>query len=648
MKKLLVVLMALAMVISMLAAFPFAASADGEEEASPAVWSGKANIKWYIDALAENPDATEFHLYTAEDLAGLSYLVNGYYDAKTLQTCYNGVWYDAKTGEVLGFQTSGKDQEHCFDYAALGLTLPRPQVEGQTEGYTKNDGVYRPTYSDDPDIEDPIDGSLLVVGDQFKDKTVYLEADVVLNEGSASTWEETAPANVWMPIGGGRHEGSAFSAFCGTFQGKGHTVSGAYFSETDAYLLGLFGKLKEATVRDLIVDNSYFYGDSDLGGLAGMVSDLILYNCHVRNVIVKGNSCLAGLVGAVNGNGGIMLEQCSVTDIYVEGKKSVAAFAGLMNFQPIFAVDCLASGTVKSYVTVTTEIVDEEEVVKSTGGWDVGVITGRSGLSTVTIVNFISAVKLIQEATEDGGSYSATYGLAWGGVGKSGQQIFNNTAALENCYYVHDFSECNGTEIKFPSAVEVEKTDLLGAAIKRYVFGLDFDEVWEVGAKGELPTLRNAGKATTEGEDNPDDPGDPTELDHVTEHEWYEDNWVAEKAATCDKAGTVGHYHCSCGKDFDRDHNELATVTIDPLGHNFGSLIPEKAATADAEGEKAHYECSTCHKLFDENKNPVTKADITIPKVEKKGCFGVIAGVPFVAAVVLGAVVLMRKKEDDK
>ena len=90
MKKTLVILLALAMVVSMVAAFPFAVSADEET----AVWSGKANIKWYIDALEEDHDAKEFHLKSAEDLAGLSYLVNGCYDAKSLKTCYNGVWYD--------------------------------------------------------------------------------------------------------------------------------------------------------------------------------------------------------------------------------------------------------------------------------------------------------------------------------------------------------------------------------------------------------------------------------------------------------------------------------------------------------------------------------------------------------------------------
>ena len=49
MKKMFVILMALAMVVSMLAAFPFAASAD--EGDATAVWSGKANIQWYLDAL---------------------------------------------------------------------------------------------------------------------------------------------------------------------------------------------------------------------------------------------------------------------------------------------------------------------------------------------------------------------------------------------------------------------------------------------------------------------------------------------------------------------------------------------------------------------------------------------------------------------
>ena len=645
MKRTLVFLMVLAMIVSMLAAVPFAASADdGSGEAAP-VWSGKANIKWYVDALAEDPNATEFHLKTAEDLAGFSYLVNAYYDKNTRKTCYNGLWYDGETGEVLGFIDSGAETKYRFNYELLGFYIPRTKVEGMAYSYTQSDGIYRPLYSDDQD--DPVDGSVSIAGTEFYGKTIYLDADLVLNEGDASTWGETAPANVWMPIGGGRKSGGTNPIFQGTFLGRGHTISGLYFSEEEnkTSRVGLFGFLKNAYIRDLVVENSYFAGYIHIGGIAGTVADAEFYNCHVKSTVLKGDSSIGGLAGALNG-GGLMIEQCSVIDINVEGQKSVGAIAGLLNYQSLFAADCMATGQVKACTVTGSD-------GSTTGGWDVGVISGRAGQATVTVVNFISVVTLTQEATEGNLAYSASYGLVWGGVGNNGKPegngriIFSNNAVLENCYYVSDFHG-NGEEIKFPTAEKVEqKSDLYGTTISRYVVGLDFEDVWAIGAKGELPTLRNVGKETDDSGSG-EDPhgGEQEELDHVTKHEWFADNWVEEKAATCDKAGTKGHYPCSCGKNFDKDHNELDDLTIPALGHTYGELIPEKAATADAEGEKAHYECSTCHKLFDENKNPVTKADITTPKAEKKGCFGVVAGVPFVAAVVFGAVVLMRKKEE--
>ena len=40
------------------------------------------------------------------------------------------------------------------------------------------------------------------------------------------------------------------------------------------------------------------------------------------------------------------------------------------------------------------------------------------------------------------------------------------------------------------------------------------------------------------------------------------------------------------------------------------------------------------------------KADLVIPKTGKSGCGGVIVGAPFVAIVVLGATMLMKKKEN--
>ena len=47
--------------------------------------------------------------------------------------------------------------------------------------------------------------------------------------------------------------------------------------------------------------------------------------------------------------------------------------------------------------------------------------------------------------------------------------------------------------------------------------------------------------------------------------------WIEEIPATCAEDGVLGHYHCkSCGKDFDSNKNELASLVIEKTGiHNF-------------------------------------------------------------------------------
>ena len=51
-----------------------------------------------------------------------------------------------------------------------------------------------------------------------------------------------------------------------------------------------------------------------------------------------------------------------------------------------------------------------------------------------------------------------------------------------------------------------------------------------------------------------------------------------------------------------------------PLGHNYGTLIPQTNATCSATGIRSHYKCSSCNKLFadDEHKTETTLDDLTI------------------------------------
>lgn len=84
------------------------------------------------------------------------------------------------------------------------------------------------------------------------------------------------------------------------------------------------------------------------------------------------------------------------------------------------------------------------------------------------------------------------------------------------------------------------------------------------------------------------------------------------KAATCKEKGKMKYTATFTNTAFAAQVKE---VDIDFAEHTFGELIPEVSATADKTGTKKHFECSVCGKLFDENKNEVTAADLVIPKI---------------------------------
>ena len=130
----------------------------------------------------------------------------------------------------------------------------------------------------------------------FKDQTVKLDADIVLNEGNASDWEEKAPENMWYPITG----------FAGTFDGDGHTISGVYGKSLHSSM-GLFTDTqKECVIKDIRLVNSYFYSVSHqgtgsiIGAGAGKLDSI-----YSDAKIVNHGFYTGGLIGNVNEGGEI-------------------------------------------------------------------------------------------------------------------------------------------------------------------------------------------------------------------------------------------------------------------------------------------------------------------------------------------------------
>ena len=128
----------------------------------------------------------------------------------------------------------------------------------------------------------------------FEGKTVYLNNDVDLYAE-----DENGNRITFDPIGDD-------APFTGVFDGQGHTISGLYQSGWDLGYewgiygsIGLFGELKDATVKNVTVSGALLEIEGgDLGGICGSATG----TCVFENVTVENSQ-----FGTYNnGNGGII------------------------------------------------------------------------------------------------------------------------------------------------------------------------------------------------------------------------------------------------------------------------------------------------------------------------------------------------------
>lgn len=134
-----------------------------------------------------------------------------------------------------------------------------------------------------------------------------LLADIVVNSGTVTEAGSSSGTTYdWTPIGLGTYDTSNIYGapyFAGTFDGNGHTISGLYCNTTDSKV-GLFGSTgysKGATIKNVIIANSYFGGSSYVGGIVGYAfwNTTNITNCKVSSdVTVKGtDNFVGGILG---------------------------------------------------------------------------------------------------------------------------------------------------------------------------------------------------------------------------------------------------------------------------------------------------------------------------------------------------------------
>ena len=96
----------------------------------------------------------------------------------------------------------------------------------------------------------------------------------------------------WTPIG------KSYPIYCGMFEGDGHTISGLYLNDPEMDYVGLFGYTDYTNpVTDVHLTDSYFEGNSYVGGLFGSAGSNIS-GCSVSDTVtVKGNNSVGGIAG---------------------------------------------------------------------------------------------------------------------------------------------------------------------------------------------------------------------------------------------------------------------------------------------------------------------------------------------------------------
>ena len=134
-------------------------------------------------------------------------------------------------------------------------------------------------------------------GEIFEGKTISLDASLDL--GGRYDKDGNKLGTEWTPIGVAKSS-SQINYFKGTFEGNNNIISGIYISKpledsNENKNLGLFGHINSATIRNLIIKDSYVKGYGYLGILSGNI-----VNSTIKNIIANNSkinvSTAAGIV----------------------------------------------------------------------------------------------------------------------------------------------------------------------------------------------------------------------------------------------------------------------------------------------------------------------------------------------------------------
>lgn len=251
------------------------------------------------------------------------------------------------------------------------------------------------------------------------DINAVLTADIVINEDlmnkitiaedGTATVNEGETVSSWTPVK--YFINSDAVGYEGIFDGANHTISGLYVNTADGYM-GLFALAKGATIKNVGITDSYFYGDDNIASVVAVARNTTISNCFSSNCrIVNQNSRTGGIAAnLIDSN----ISGCYNTSDIKSLSGTVGGIAGEISGTTTVR-DCFNTGDIESKTTSTYH--------------DIGGIVGLINSSFAFVENCCNIGNISSGAT-DGGIVGGSYGTVVNCYYNS--EIFNGSAVGDN------------------------------------------------------------------------------------------------------------------------------------------------------------------------------------------------------------------------
>ena len=207
----------------------------------------------------------------------------------------------------------------------------------------------------------------------FKNQTIKLGADIVINEGDAADWAEKAPKTRWTPISG----------FAGKFDGQGHTISGLYAKGHETPTALFINADYSCSIKNVSLVNSLFKTSGNAGvasflsngggklsqlysdaifvhkgeKVGGIVSDITaqttLEECWFDGSIEATSRNIGGIVDHITDGARVTIKHClfsgDINQKYeFNGTRTGGIVGRVAGAATVVINDCLAAGTIKT------------------------------------------------------------------------------------------------------------------------------------------------------------------------------------------------------------------------------------------------------------------------------------------------------------